>query len=186
VRDQKPIRYNELFAFGAHPDKASELFTDIRAEGYAKAITAEYVGRVVIFCPTEEFAPLRDRMVASGASTDVIEHRLTLCTTYHNGMEMRIEMAERDLREDEVCACSSVYHKRTDFFGKALHDLGMVHIPAEAFIFAAAAKEERPEILERLCREYGDGPLTRLILDDVKGIGERLAGEYILPPQPQE
>lgn len=185
VKDQKPIRYRELFAYGVHPDKAEELFTDIRVEGYAKALTGRYVGRVIIFCPNNEFAPLRDRMMAFGAPADVIEHRLSLYTTYHNGTQMRIEMAKRDLREDEVCGCSSVYHNRTDFFGKALHDLSIIHIAAEAFIFAAARKEERPMILDRLCAEYGDGPLTRLILDDVMGIGERIAGEYELPPQPQ-
>lgn len=186
VLEQRKIRYKELFGFGANPQKASELFAHFRVLGYARAITGGFVERVRIFSPNREFAYMSEDMIKLGVPKDRIVHQETSVTTYHNAIKMRRVLAELDLKDHEVCMSSSVYHGRTQFFGKELHGLELVFVPAEAFYLASLAKPERLEAIELLIRRFGDGPLTRLIVDDTKGIAETLLGEYVVPPQPQD
>ncbi len=183
---QGVICYTELFAFGANPEEPKKLFTEMRVRGYAEALKGNFVKKVRIFCPPNEYGPMRDRMVELGAPIQRIEFEKTLATTYHNARVMRTLLGQLDLKSHEVCLSSSVYHGRAAFFGQQQHDLKIVFVPAEAFIFANAPAQARPKLLDELCQYFGDSQLTRLIIDDAKGIGTRIAGEYVIPPQPTE
>ncbi len=183
MQGQKKICYTELYGFGANPEHQERLFADRRIEGYARALTGSFVSYVRLFCPRREFTYMRDRMVNEyGAKTDHILHEETLYTTYHNGIVMRRVFDQHGLRTDAVCISSSLYHARAPFCAYR-HGLTNPYVPAEAFIFAAAEKHERPRIAEQLKREFGTSAITDVHIDDIKGFGEMLAGEYALPSQ---
>jgi len=180
VEQQHPIRYCECFAFGLNPDHWESGFGERRAEGYAHSL--HFVDRVTIFCPEHEFAVMRDAMVRYGAQEDRILWHQTHKTTYFNAQEMRKVMAERDLKRQQVCGASSWYHARAPFFADELHDLRISFVPAEAFTFAVAEEDSLPDLTEVMVREFGAG--TRIIVDDIRGLGRRIAGRYQIPAQP--
>ncbi|MFM2381787.1 MAG: hypothetical protein RLZZ76_554 [Candidatus Parcubacteria bacterium] len=180
------IIFKEVFLFGANPDHFNRLFAKQRYKGAADAVLGGFTKIVRAFCPEREYELIRKEMLSHGVEPDSIQFHKTLHTTYYNAVEMGQIRAKLDLREHEVCVSSNVYHGRASYFANARHDFKSVFIPSEAFTFARVNEDERMVLLEEMCKEYGDGPLTRLIIDDVKGIGTDLAGEYKTPPQPHE
>lgn len=182
----KIITFDDLFAFGANPEHEKYLFTDIRVRGYAAALTGGYARRVIIFCPDNEFGPMRDKMVTYGANAANIIHRRTYKTTYYNGREMAEELRKPEYQGRRVCYSSSSYHNRANYFGHIRHDLRIHFVPAEAFIFAVMQDEgARIRLRDALTKKYAL-EYTRLAMDDLRGIGTDIAGQYRTPPQPIE
>jgi hypothetical protein len=62
--------------------------------------------------------------------------------------------------------------------GSLVHDLMIVWIAAEAWLFAASPKSEHEAIKEMLRNELGPGPLTERIIDEIRGQGDLIAGQY--------
>jgi hypothetical protein len=67
---------------------------------------------------------------------------------------------------------------RAQLMGASLHDFKITWVAAEAWLFASTPKEQHDAIKQRLRDEFGQGPLTERIVDEIRGQGDLIAGQY--------
>lgn len=182
MENQQPVAFQACFAFGLNPNDWERGFGERRCEGYAHAL--EFCNEVIIFSPHEEFPVMCDAMQRHGADLNRISWHKTLSTTFYNAVEMKKMLNALKLNRENVCISSSWYHARAPYFADERHKLRLTFIPAEAFTFAVCPEDQLQNLTNAMCADFGEG--TRILVEDIRGLGRDITGKYRIPPQPKK
>ncbi len=174
------------------------IFAEPRFLGYAAAWRTGAVKKICLFGPPNETNFIRNFLINQKVPRDAIIEIDTRVSTVGNATVMKEWIQEKDIQEKNCVLSSSGYHDRAPYFAWR-NGLNIRTIPSEAFRFAAVETEaERMKIFRDIQREfYGycrvaavAGWFCRLCrirtfvercIDDYKGIGTDLAGQYKVP-----
>lgn len=155
------------------------LWSELRFKGYAAGYKSGYYKIIALFGPKNETDVITKFLINNGVSASAIESFETNVTTLGNAQMMLKYLADRDLKRSKVVGSTSHYHlPRAGLMGSLVHDLMIVWIAAEAWLFATTDPVEHEAIKQMLREELGSGPLVERIIDEIRGQGDLIAGRY--------